>query len=58
MSDSTYKVINTEIADEYVTPTVSNVSADEFVIPAVVVAAVVSGAVSGAVSAVVTKAIS
>lgn len=58
MSDSTYKAVDTEIADEYLTPTISNVSADEFVIPAVVAVAVVSGAVSGAVSAVVTKAIS
>ena len=38
-----------------VMPTVSNISPEEFVISAILLAAVVSGAVGGAVGAVVSK---
>ncbi len=41
--------------EPYVMPTVSNISPEEFVIPAILLAAVVSGAVGGAVGAVVSK---
>lgn len=49
-----------EEKNAYQTPTVSNISAEPFVIPAVagaVALAAISGAVSGAVSSVVSKAI-
>jgi hypothetical protein len=55
--DNTYNAVNVVSEDEYQSPTISNISADEFVIPAVLVGAVVGGVVSGAVSAVVSKAI-
>ena len=43
--------------DAYQSPTVSNIAAEPFVIPAMLATAVVSGVVSGAVSSVVAKAI-
>lgn len=46
-----------ENVDSYQSPTVSNIAAEPFVIPAMLATAVVSGVVSGAVSAVVAKAV-
>ena len=45
-----------EEKDAYQSPTVSNIAAEPFIVPALLAAAV-TGAVSGAVSAVVTEAI-
>lgn len=45
-----------ENVESYQSPTVSNIAAEPFVVPAMLATAVVSGVVSGAVSAVVAKA--